>query len=102
MTDVLEKWQGCEYVPLPEIADAVGLDQNARSYAVRHGVIPVAPKRGRNGRYLISMETAALVVAAALFAAAAGIAIVTALRGLLATGAVSQPSGVTIPLGVAA
>jgi hypothetical protein len=102
MTDVLERWQGCEYVPLPEVAEAVGLDQAARSYAIKHGLIPVAPKRGRNGRYLISHDTAVLILAAGQFAAASGIAVATAIQVLRATGAQVSGGCVVIPLETAA
>jgi hypothetical protein len=102
MTEVLDRWQGCEYVPLPEVAEAVGLDQAARSYVIKHGIIPVAPKRGRNGRYMISHDTAVLLVAAGRLAAASGMAVATAIQVLRSTGAEVSGDRVVIPLETAA
>jgi hypothetical protein len=98
---MLERWQGQDLLPLPDVARSVGLDRNSQHYAIRHGVITPARKRGANGRYLITREDALLLLAAALVAAAAGIAIVTALRGLRSAGATATSAdSIVIPLGL--
>jgi hypothetical protein len=102
VAEMLKPWQGQELVPLPDLARSVGLDRNAQHYAMRHGMFTPATKRGRNGRYLITWDDAILIVTAAIVAAAAGIAIVTALHALRGAGAQVSGDVVTIPLGVAA
>ena len=85
---VLEPFDGRELIGLPELGDrlgetlGVGMSRTVREYAVRHGVIIPVPQRGPNGRYQLTPDEATRVVLAAMVAAAAGIAIVTALRGL--------------------
>lgn len=100
---VLDRWQGAELIPLPELASALEMGRGALHYAVKSGVITPSERKGPNGRHLITWAEAAILVAAAVLAASLGLAIVTALRGLKASGAVAAPSGVMIPLlGVAA
>jgi hypothetical protein len=75
-----------ERVPLREVGERVGMDRAARSYAVKQGVIRPAGRAGMGGGYVVTRDDALLIVVAALVAAAAGIAIVTALRGLVGAG----------------
>ena len=85
---VLEPFDGRELIGLPELGErlgetvGLGMSRTVREYAVRHGVITPASQRGPNGRYQLTRDDAARVVLGAMLAAAAGIAIVTALRGL--------------------
>lgn len=97
-TDVLARWEGQEFIPLPELARPLGLNMAAQSYAVRKGVITPAPKRGANGRYMVTRDEALFLLAAAGIAAAVGIAIVTALRYLRSSGARVSDGAVIIPL----
>lgn len=96
---VLSRWDRDELIPLHELAHEVGMGRGALHYAVKNGVITPSERKGRHGRHLVTWGEALLLVAAALLAASLGLAIVTALRGLKATGAAPAPSGVVIPLG---
>jgi hypothetical protein len=95
--EVLEPFEGREYVPLPSLAErlkqVLGADfnQTDRSYAVRRGIIDVAPVRGRAGAKQVDRTEAERIVMSALIAVAAGVAIVTALqvlKGGLASGVI--------------
>jgi hypothetical protein len=101
-TDVLARWEGQELVPLPDLAHAVGLTRGTLHYARQNGLIVPVKRRGPNGRHLITWDQAVLIVAAAIVAAAAGIAIVTAIHALRGAGATVADGAVVIPLGVAA
>lgn len=101
-TDVLSRWEGQDLVPLPDLAYSVGLNRGTLHVVRKQGLITPAEKRGPNGRHLITWDQALLLVAAALVAAAAGIAIVTALQALRGSGAKVADGAVVIPLGVAA
>jgi len=50
----------------------------------RDGVIPVLSQRGTWRKYLVSRETAMLVLAGAALAVVAGIAVTTAIRAVMA------------------
>jgi len=101
-SDVLAPWRGQEYVPLPDLARAVGMPKHIVQYARQNKIIVPAERRGPNGRHLVTWEQALLIVAAAALAAAAGIAIVTAIYALKNAGARVTDSAVVIPLGAAA
>jgi hypothetical protein len=101
--DVLTRWEGQDLIPLPDLAHEVGLNRGTLHYARKTGaIIPDPTRRGRNGRHMITWEQALLIVAAAALAAAAGIALVTALHALRGAGAQVANGGVMIPLGAAA
>jgi hypothetical protein len=82
--DLLAAYDGRERVPLHEVGEAVGMDRFARSYAVRSGVIRPT-SRGGSG-YVITGDDAVRIVFAAILAAAAGVAVVTILRGVVGAG----------------
>lgn len=98
VAEILEPWRGQDSVPLPDLGRVVGLDRNSQHYAMRHGLFTPETKRGANGRYLISWDQAVLLCLAALAAAAAGIAIVSALHALRGAGAQVTPDAVVIPI----
>jgi hypothetical protein len=100
---VLDEWAGQDLIPLPGLSDAleragaVGMDANARHYAIRKGIITPAVRV--NGRpCMVTWEDALLIVLAATMAVAAGIALVSALRALRNTGAQVSGDVVTISL----
>lgn len=97
--EILSEWEGRELIPLPDLAERIGLDHSRQAYAIRKGIIRTSGTRGANGRHTVTWEEAALIVAAAALAALAGIAVVTMLRSLRGAGAEVGSGGVTIPLG---
>lgn len=101
---VLDQWAGQELVPLPALSRALedaggpGLDRAGRDYAFKKGVITPAV-RVRGQPTMVTWEDAILIVLASMFAAAAGIALVTAFRALQQTGATVVNGSITIPIG---
>jgi hypothetical protein len=98
-SDVLAPWQGQPLVPLPDLGAAVGLDRARQSYAIEKGIIRPVPKRGPNGRYMVTWDEAVLIAAAAILAVTAGVALVTMIRSLRGAGAQIGSNGITIPIG---
>jgi hypothetical protein len=97
--EVIERWQGQTAVPLAEVAHAVGLDYHHTKYALRKGLVePIPDQRGFGNAHMIDWDQVVLFLAAAVLAAMAGIAVVTALRSLRNSGAQVGPNGVTIPV----
>jgi len=90
VAEVMCPFAGRDLIGLPDLAarlaETIGIDfdQAARNHAVSSGVIRPAPARGPNGRYQLSRDDAVRLVVAGIVAAGAGLAIVTALRMLLA------------------
>lgn len=99
VSDVLAPWQGQPLVPLPDLGAAVGLDRGRQVYAIEKGIIKPAPKKGPNGRYMVTWDEAVLIAAAAILAVAAGVALVTMIRSLRGAGAEIGAGGITIPVG---
>ena len=99
-TEVLEQWQTRRAVPLPEVTHAVGLNYDHGKAFVQQGLVQPLPERGRNNAHMIDWDQIVLILAAAAFAALAGIAITTALRTLRQSGAQVTPGGVTIPVSI--
>lgn len=101
---VLEQWEGEELVPLPALtralqeSGAAGMDRGSREYAIRQGVITPAAGGGHGRPFMVTWEDALLIALAAVVAAAAGIALVSALRALRNTGAQVNGSVVTFSL----
>ncbi len=96
--DVLERWQGQPAVPLPEVTHAVGLNYDHGKAFVQQGLVKPLPERGFGNAHMIDWDQVLLILAAAAFAAVAGMAVVTALRTLRQTGAQVTPGGITIPV----
>jgi hypothetical protein len=88
-------------VSLSAVARHVGLTPPQQSGAVRGGLIkPVTRKGSVGGQYLITMDDALFLLAAAALAAIAGMAVVRMLRTLREAGATLGPSGMVIPVRV--
>lgn len=98
--EALERWQGQSAVPLPEVAQAVGLDYQQTKYALNKGLVKPLPERGRYNAHMIDWDQVVMIVAAAAIAALAGMAVVTVLRSLRDSGARVTPGGVTIPVSI--
>lgn len=99
VTETLSQWQGRDAVPLTDVAHAVGLNRGHVEYAVRKRIIETLPQRGPANAHMIRWDDVVLIVVAAAIATAAGIAVMTVLRSLRASGATVTPAGVTIPVG---
>lgn len=92
-----------EVIPLSRLGDHLGMTRNARNDLVIKGLIrptidPNDHRRARGRRVLVDRDEALLIVAAALLAAALGIAIATVIRGLRNSGVILTADAVTIPL----
>ena len=98
ITDALAPFAGRDLIPLPELGNSLGFNKAAQSYAVRHGVITPAPKKGKSGRYMVTRDEAMLIIAAAGLALAIGVALVTAIRALRESGATVTAGGIVIPI----
>ena len=92
-----------EVIPLSRLGDHLGMSRNARNDLVIKGLIhptidPNDHRRARGRRVLVDRDEALLIVAAALLAAALGVAIATVIRGLRNSGVILTADAVTIPL----
>lgn len=101
VSEILEQWQGQTTVPLPEVARAVDMSRTTREVMIRDGAVKPCGGGGKGRPHLLPWDEVVLLVTAAVFAAAAGIAITVALRVLRGSGAKVTPSGVMIPFQVA-
>lgn len=99
VAEILAQFGDQDLIPLPDLGKRVGLDRGRQTYAIEKGLIEPSTVRGRNGRYMVDRDQAAMIVMAAALAAIAGIAVVTMLRSLRGAGAQVGPAGVMIPLG---
>lgn len=97
--EALQQWEGRETVTLPEVARVIGMPRPTREFATRTGAIRPVSGGGKGRPYLLSWDEVVFILGAAVFAAAAGIAITVALRALRETGAQVSTSGITINLG---
>ena len=95
---------GCsDLIPLARLGDHLGIHRSTRNDLVLKKLIhpttdPNDHRQARGRRVLVDRDEALLIVAAALLAAALGIAIATAIRGLRNSGVILTPDAVTIPL----
>ena len=101
--DALSPFGDRDLIPLPEIGNYLGMPRATRNALVSKGLVrtTVAPGETRSARgrkVLVTRDEALLIIAAALMAAALGIALVTAIRGLRNSGAVLTADALTIPL----
>lgn len=100
----LEHLTDDELIPLPILADSIGLNRGQRDYAVRKGIIKTAqaPKTSRAGRpngcHMVTKEEGLLLLACAALASAIGIALVTVVRTLRDSGCRITPDGLLVPL----
>lgn len=88
-------------VDLPEVVRVSGLPRRALRTAMDDGLItPTDVRRGqgRGGSYTFTVEDALFVIAVAALALAAGVAFVTMVRAMKASGAQLGPDGIKIPL----
>lgn len=103
VSDILEQiGHGRETVPLPEVARAINMPRGTREVMIRDGAIKPCSGGGKGRAHLLPWDEVVLLVTAAVFAAAAGIAITVALRVLRGSGAQVTPAGITIPFGMSA
>jgi hypothetical protein len=101
--EVLAPFGDSDVIPLPRIADHVGMNRATRNDLVKKSLIhpatgPGVPDRARGRKVLVDRDEALLIIASALVAAALGIAIATVIRGLRNSGAVLTADALTIPL----
>jgi hypothetical protein len=94
----LTQYEPGKPVPLPDLARTVGMTRGRMLYALEHGLLKPEPRKGSDGRNMISWEQAVMLCAAVVLAAAAGMAVVTALKALKGSGATVGPTGIVIPL----
>jgi hypothetical protein len=74
-------------VRLPAVSRAVGWSSGVQAYAIQTGAVEVLPGKPSGRRsYMITREEALRILAAALLAVAAGIAVVTMVRGVRTAG----------------
>lgn len=78
-------------VSLPELGARIGMDEQARAYAVREGLIETMPERGPRNSYMIPPEEARRLLLAAVLAIGAGVALTIMLRGVKGAG-LSSPA----------
>jgi hypothetical protein len=96
-TPLLDLYGGRERVLLAEVGEAVGMDASSRSRAVKDGSVHPVGRAGLGGGYVITRDDALLIVIAAMVAVAAGIAVVTALRGLAGSGLSGSTLAAALP-----
>lgn len=87
---VEDPWPGRETVESREFRAAAGVTRQQLRHAMRTGVIEPAGL-GRDGVFLFTKEDALLLLQAALFAAALGVALAAVLRGV-ESGAIQIPT----------
>lgn len=71
-----------EAIPLPVIAKRIGWNKVQQHYAIQAGVIRPLEKRGPHGAFQVDRDQAVGILIAYAVALAAGLAVVTILRGL--------------------
>lgn len=101
--EALAPFGDADVIPLPDVANYVGMQRNTRTYAVEKGIIhtttgPGAAGRGRAGSYVVTRDEALLIIVSAALAATIGVAVVTVIRTLRNSGASITADSVTIPL----
>jgi hypothetical protein len=85
------EWDAIDAVPLPSVIRAADVPRGALHHAISRGQLhPLPEQRAKYGAVLITKDEALEVLMAAAIAAAAGIALATALRAVAA--------GATFPL----
>lgn len=85
-------------VPVADVVKSAGVPHAAVDYAVRLGLVDVTAQHGQGRRRYIATSDGLLILAAAALALAAGVALVSMLRAMKATGAMVSANALTIPL----
>jgi hypothetical protein len=83
---VLAELEGRSVVSLPVLGERIGLDKQARAYAIREGLIETVPRPGTHGAYSVTADEARRLVLAAVLAIGAGVALAIMLRGVKGAG----------------
>jgi hypothetical protein len=102
--EALAPFEGCgDLIPLSRLGDQLGIHRSTRNDLVLKKLIHTATdpddhRQARGRRVLVDRDEALLIIASALVAAALGIAIAAAIRGLRNCGAVLTADALTIPL----
>jgi hypothetical protein len=81
-------------VPVADVVKSAGVPHGAVDYPVRLGLVEVVNQHGQGRRRYITAEDGLMILAAAAFALAAGVALAAVLRGIKATGAVLTLPGI--------
>jgi hypothetical protein len=86
---------GAPVRPLGQVAREAGITRRTYRAAIDEGLIePVTTRVGRGGGQAVTVEDAALIIAVAAAALLLGVAFVTLLRIVRASGATVRPGGV--------
>lgn len=85
--ELLSPYEGRERISLRELGERLGLNADARSRLVKQGLIRPTGREGLGGGYVLDEAEARRLIIAVLKAAAVGVAVVTVLRVLGASGA---------------
>ena len=92
VAEVLEPYADAELISLPDLSRriaarwGVDLDRARRSEIKHANVLEIAPKVGPRGASLVTRDSAADLIWAAIVAAAFGVAVLTVLKGLQSLG----------------
>ena len=102
VAEVLAPYADAELIPLPSLARRIAerwnvdLAASRRSEMHEAGVLEWAPQRGYKGAALVTPQTAADLISAAILAAAFGVAVLTVLKGLQSLGVDPSDLGAVI------
>jgi hypothetical protein len=99
VTEIMAPWTGADRVPFPSLATRAGLSRDLRREILDSGLIAPLPETAGQGKTpVITVEDALMFAAAVVLAFVAGLAVVTALRVIVKTGAEIGGETLQIPL----